>query len=108
MPTEPVGIAPLPVLPHYLLTFLVIGDWGKPLDATHHVAEQMGEYAARHDAAFVVSTGDNFYMEGVGSVDDPLFRTNFEDVFKHPALHRTKWYIALGNHDQSKGTAAQV
>eukprot|EP00667_Euglena_gracilis_P015314 EG_transcript_15934 len=90
------------------VAFLAVGDWGKPLPETQRVAAQMGRVAAQYNASFVVSTGDNFYMEGVGSPSDPLFKSTFEDVFAHPALKQARWYISLGNHDQTKGTAAQV
>lgn len=49
--------------------------------------------------AFVLSLGDNFYPYGVDSVQSPMFKTHWEDVFLiHPEL-RVPWKVVLGNHD---------
>jgi hypothetical protein len=63
------------------------------------VAAKMQAVAAAtraYDA--VVSTGDNFYYNGVASVQDPLFRTVFESIYTQPAL-QVPWYPIVGNHD---------
>lgn len=82
------------------LSFLVVGDWGKPdLSAdARAVAAQMAKEAEARDASFVISAGDNFYGEGVDSVNDPLWKTVFEDVYSAPSL-QVPWYVVLGNHD---------
>lgn len=88
--------------------FLVMGDWGR--DGTEHQREvglAMGRRAEETAARFVVTTGDNFYEEGVLSVADPKWRTSFEDVYTAPALHRP-WYGVLGNHDYRGNPAAQL
>jgi len=46
----------------------------------------MAEVATQLQASFVVSTGDNFYMEGVTGVDDVKFKQVFEDRYTHPSL----------------------
>jgi acid phosphatase len=82
------------------LSFLVVGDWGKPdlgADALA-VATQMGKEAEEIDANFVISTGDNFYENGVQSVNDPLWQTAFEKVYSAVSL-QVPWYVVLGNHD---------
>ena len=81
------------------LHFLAIGDFGR--DGQYHqrdVAEQMGKVAAQVHSSFVLTVGDNFYPDGVRSLDDPKWRTSFEDVYVAPSL-QTPWYAALGNHD---------
>jgi tartrate-resistant acid phosphatase type 5 len=90
------------------LTFLAVGDWGR--DGAFHQAEvaaRMGETAAQIRARFVISVGDNFYEDGVTGVDDPKWRTSFENVYTAPSL-QTPWQVALGNHDYHGNTQAQL
>lgn len=90
------------------LNFIVVGDWGRQGEYYQKaVAEQMANAAVSLDAEFVVSTGDNFYPDGVGSVNDPLWQTSFEDVYKNFALQK-KWYVVLGNHDYRSNPQAQI
>jgi tartrate-resistant acid phosphatase type 5 len=91
-----------------VVSFLAVGDWGR--DRTFHQAEvaaRMGETATAFRAAFVVSVGDNFYEDGVASVDDPKWKTSFEDVYTAPSL-QIPWYVALGNHDYHGNAQAQL
>eukprot|EP01059_Diplonema_ambulator_P012702 TRINITY_DN23133_c0_g1_i1.p1 TRINITY_DN23133_c0_g1~~TRINITY_DN23133_c0_g1_i1.p1 ORF type:complete len:349 (+),score=75.82 TRINITY_DN23133_c0_g1_i1:99-1049(+) len=94
-------------------SFVSIGDWGGVnLGSYHEVAEkavaaQMAETAERLEAKFVVNTGDNFYYCGVQSVEDPLWKTDFEDVFTTAAT-RVPWYSILGNHDYAYSPEAQI
>jgi 3',5'-cyclic AMP phosphodiesterase CpdA len=67
----------------------------------------MARQASRLQPDFIISTGDNFYDEGVLSVDDPLWKTAFEDVYHHEAL-QLPWFCVLGNHDYGGDTAAQL
>ena len=84
------------------LRFLVVGDWGRNGAAYQTwVAAQM----AKRPGSFVVSTGDNFYLDGVSSVRDPQWDTSFERIYS-PALGR--WYAVLGNHDYGGDTEAQI
>lgn len=90
------------------LTFLAVGDWGR--DGAFHqqdVADQMGKAADALSPAFVVSVGDNFYEDGVTGVDDPMWRSSFEQVYKAPSL-QVPWYVALGNHDYHGNAQAQI
>src|ERR1700679_2397736 len=90
------------------LTFLAVGDWGR--DGAFHQAEvaaRMGETAAQLRARFVISVGDNFYEDGVAGVDDPKWRTSFEDVYTAPSL-QAPWQVALGNHDYHGDAQAQL
>lgn len=91
------------------LSFLVVGDWGRDgLSHQRDVADQMEIAARAFDCACVVSVGDNFYEDGVLSVDDPKWRSSFEDVYNGPRLSQTPWYVALGNHDYGGVPQAQV
>ena len=95
-------------LPRAPLTFLAVGDWGR--DGAFHqaeVAKRMGETAADVHARFIVSVGDNFYEDGVASVDDPQWRSSFEAVYAAPSL-QVPWQVTLGNHDYHGNTQAQI
>lgn len=101
------AVAPSAFAQDSALHFLVVGDWGQGSDEQRRVAAAMGGVAARNDTRFVLSTGDNFYPRGVGSVTDPQFRTSFEDIYTAPSL-QTPWYVVLGNHDYEGSANAQV
>ena len=90
------------------LPFVVVGDWGRDGGRSQRdVATQMGKAAAAGGSKFVIAVGDNFYEDGVESVDDPHFRASFEDVYTAPAL-QTPWYAILGNHDYHGNVQAQI
>lgn len=90
-------------------SLLVVGDWGRAA-APHQreVAMQMDMAAGELDCAGVLSVGDNFYEDGVQSVDDPKWRTLFEDVYSGTNLKSLPWHVALGNHDYGGVPQAQV
>lgn len=90
------------------LNFIVLGDWGKrgsPLQRS--VAKQMGLYGTKYQASFVISTGDNFYLHGVESIEDPKWDLAYEEVYTAPSL-QIPWYITLGNHDYVGNIQAQI
>ncbi|CAI7840380.1 unnamed protein product [Closterium sp. NIES-54] len=77
------------------LSFLVVGDWGRNGDYNQSiVAESMGEVAAAIDSSFVVSTGDNFYDDGMQDINDPTFASSFSEIYQAPSL-QTQWYAGL-------------
>lgn len=70
------------------------------------IAERMGEMAEQGtDPEFVLATGDIHHFEGVQSVTDPLWMTNFELVYSHPEL-MIDWFPVLGNHEYRGNTQA--
>ena len=90
------------------LSFLVVGDWGRGGDFRQRdVATAMARTAEQLGARFVVSTGDNFYPNGVPSVDAPAWKQSFEDVYVQPSL-QVPWYVVLGNHDYRGNSQAQL
>jgi tartrate-resistant acid phosphatase type 5 len=89
------------------LAFLVLGDWGTGSSGQRQVAAQMAKSAEAMGARFVITTGDNFYPNGVKSVDDTHWKYTFEDVYAAPSL-TIPWYAALGNHDHQGNVNAQV
>eukprot|EP00270_Netrium_digitus_P008869 TRINITY_DN267_c0_g1_i3.p1 TRINITY_DN267_c0_g1~~TRINITY_DN267_c0_g1_i3.p1 ORF type:complete len:360 (-),score=56.60 TRINITY_DN267_c0_g1_i3:182-1261(-) len=88
--------------------FLVMGDWGR--NGTYNqslVAEQMGKAAQAVGAQFVISTGDNFYEEGLSSVEAEMFEQSFSRIYSHEAL-QLPFYAVLGNHDYYGNALAQL
>ncbi|XP_020548049.1 purple acid phosphatase 3-like [Sesamum indicum] len=68
---------------------------------------QMGEVGAKLGIDFVVSTGDNFYNDGLTGVRDPAFAQSFTNIYTARSL-RKPWYAILGNHDYHGNTRAQL
>ena len=69
------------------------------------IAELMGQMAENVDIEAVVAAGDVHHFEGVRSVNDPLWMTNYELVYSHPEL-MIPWYPILGNHEYRGNTQA--
>ena len=69
------------------------------------IAEQMGETAGKIGIEFVAAAGDVHHFEGVASVNDPLWMTNYELIYSHPEL-MLDWYPVLGNHEYRGNTQA--
>jgi hypothetical protein len=90
------------------LHFFVIGDWGK--NGYFHqkeVAEMMHQTGFILEPEFIISTGDNFYPDGVASVQDPFFKSSFEDIYEGFNLF-CPWYITLGNHEYRGNSQAII
>ena len=86
-------------LPAGALNFAIIGDWGRRGRPDQmEVANQMAAACKNAGAKFVVSVGDNFYEDGVASLDDPHWQQSFEHVYAAAPL-QVPWYVVLGNHD---------
>jgi acid phosphatase len=104
-----VGLVTLPAQARpSTLDFVVIGDWGR-YGRWHQreVARQMGPTAAAIGSHFVISVGNNFYENGVSSVDDRHWQSSFERIYDNPAL-MTPWHVILGNHDYQGDVEAQL
>lgn len=90
------------------LKFIVLGDWGGEATVDQKaVAKQMVLAADREKIDFVVTTGDNFYCDGVLSVDDDKWETGFEQIYSSESL-MVPWYVSLGNHDYRGNIQAQI
>jgi predicted MPP superfamily phosphohydrolase len=87
--------------------FLVVGDWGTGASFQKRVAAQMCAKASKEKPAFILSTGDNIYNSGVSSVDDPQWKTKFEDIYSCSELS-LPWYAVLGNHDHRGSFQAEI
>ncbi|KAF8057677.1 PAP17 [Scenedesmus sp. PABB004] len=95
--------------------FLVIGDWGansKPTPsgdanpdrrAQQLVAAAMAQTADCFKPQFIANMGDNFYDNGLRSVNDTHKKAQWADVYgRFPSLANLTWYGVLGNHDYNK------
>lgn len=52
---------------------------------------QMGRIGEELDIDFVVSTGDNFYDDGLTGVHDPNFEESFSNIYTAKSLQKP-WY----------------
>jgi acid phosphatase len=90
------------------LNFVLVGDWGRRGHENQaDVARQLGITAAAIGSRFTVSMGDNFYENGVDSVDDPQWLSSFENIYTAPSL-QSPWRVILGNHDYRGNVQAQL
>ncbi|XP_028805499.1 purple acid phosphatase 17-like [Neltuma alba] len=90
------------------LSFLVLGDWGrKGAYNQSEVALQMGRVGDKLDIDFVISTGDNFYDNGLTGQHDTLFEESFTNIYTAKSLQK-QWYSVLGNHDYRGDALAQL
>jgi 3',5'-cyclic AMP phosphodiesterase CpdA len=86
--------------------FLVANDLGRNgFYDQKKIAASMGQFAHFHDIEFVAAAGDIHHFNGVASVNDPLWMTNFELIYAHPEL-MLDWYPILGNHEYRGNTQA--
>ena len=54
-------------------------------------ALQMGRIGEKLDIDFVISTGDNFYDNGLKGINDPKFEESFTKVYTAKSLQK-QWY----------------
>ena len=90
------------------LNFIALGDFGMGGKENQGVvANAMGKIADTMGSSFIVSTGDNFYPNGVTSINDDGWKRSYERIYTAPSLQKD-WYVVLGNHDYKGNTDAQV
>lgn len=88
------------------LNIFVVADGGRNgYYEQKSVATQMGNISEVVEPEIIVSAGDTHHFEGVASVGDPLWISNFENIYTHPEL-MVSWYPALGNHEYRGNTQA--
>ena len=69
------------------------------------IAELMGRMGETLKPKCVIAAGDVHHFNGIQSVNDPLWMTNFEQVYSHPEL-MLDWFPVLGNHEYRGNTQA--
>ena len=89
--------------------FLSVGDWGSAALGGYHQRNAMetaaAMKAAQGNAAFVLSTGDNFYYCGIQNTSDPQINEDYTALFSGMGI---PWYHSLGNHDYGFSPEAQL
>lgn len=85
--------------------FIAFGDWGSGTLDQRAVATAAASYCQKQDCEFVVALGDNFYENGVRSVDDPKWKHYYRDVYDKLKL---PFYAVIGNHDERGSVQAQI
>lgn len=91
------------------ITFFALGDQGNGGRYQKNIAKAMNKVAeSRRDINFTVFLGDNFYPEGVSSVNDDQWMTKFESVYNGAYLQGMPFYAILGNHDHRDNPQAQI
>ena len=88
--------------------WFVLGDFGRNGQAgQQETADMMHQVSLIMEPEFIVTTGDNFYPNGVASVNDPYWITSFENVYNGYNLF-VPWYAVLGNHDYRGSYQAEI
>jgi len=77
---------------------LAFGDFGTGSAAQKQTAAAMVAYHKTHPFDFGLTLGDNFYVRGMTSPDDPRWQTQWEQLYS--PMH-IPFYAVLGNHDWS-------
>lgn len=71
------------------------------------IAELMGKVAEAIGPDAILALGDIHHYLGVGSVNDPLWNTNYELIYSDPEL-QVEWCPILGNHEYRGNTQAVI
>lgn len=87
------------------VSFITFGDWGSGSKDQYSVAVAAERYCAKQPCQFVLTLGDNFYSNGVSSVHDPKWQTDYKDMY---AVLHLPFYAVIGNHDEAGSIQAQI
>jgi tartrate-resistant acid phosphatase type 5 len=89
--------------------FYVFGDFGR---GGEYLQKELGHMLDTVSTVlppdFIISTGDNFYPDGVRSVTDEHWQGTFESIYPTNNGLNCPWYVVLGNHDYHLNPDAQI
>ncbi len=85
--------------------FYAFGDWGTGKPEQKEVADRIAKVCRERGCDFGVALGDNFYNRGVKSIDDPLWKTRYRDLYPKIGV---PFFAVLGNHDYKGNEQAQI
>ena len=63
------------------ISFISYGDWGESNIHQKMVANAIDNYTKTYNSSFNLVLGDNFYESGISSIFDPLWKTNYENIY---------------------------
>ncbi|MDR1154912.1 MAG: metallophosphoesterase [Bacteroidales bacterium] len=96
----------LPQIPGEAFNFIVANDLGRNgYYEQKPIARLMGFTAEHGSIEMIAAAGDVHHFEGVASVHDPLWMTNYELIYDHPEL-MIDWNAICGNHEYRGNTQA--
>src|SRR5258705_432313 len=75
---------------------LAFGDFGDGSSGQREVAAATLQYHRQRPFDFAITLGDNFYDKGMKSVDDPRWKTWWDQLYDPLGI---QFYATLGNHD---------
>ena len=87
---------------------IVVGDTGSGDENQRAVAAAMERKCVEVKPDAVILLGDNFYMDGVGDVQDVQWQSKFSEMYGQPCLSVTPFAAVLGNHDYHLNPQAQI
>ena len=79
-----------------VVRFVAVGDTGTGTNDQHKIGNTISALCAQRGCDFIQLLGDNLYETGASSVDDPIWKTNFETPY---AAINLDFWVVLGNHD---------
>ncbi len=90
------------------ITLIVANDLGRNgYYDQRPIAATMGAVAEAIGPEAVLALGDVFHYEGVQSTTDPLWMSNYENIYQHPEL-MVEWLPVCGNHEYRGNTQALI
>jgi predicted MPP superfamily phosphohydrolase len=81
------------------LHIVAFGDFGSGEPGQIEVARAIQKRNSQKPFTFGITMGDNFYRCGVRSVNDPKWKTRWEDLYTPLGI---PFYASLGNHDYAR------
>ena len=96
------------------LTFIAIGDWGRGGKGGQEITEPaLSAWAKYIKAEFIISVGDNVYVDGIPLDSSPstissIMSSFFTNVYKSNSLKNLPWYVIMGNHDYRGSVTSQL
>lgn len=90
------------------LKLAAIGDYGTGKPEQFAVFAALETYCQESGLDALLLLGDNIYMDGVSSVDDPKWESVIRKPFEYACLSQLPLLPVLGNHDYKGNTGAQI